>query len=325
MGISIISVILFHFFKDYIEAAGENAPAFMTMFQDLLGSSGVDTFLFLSGIGLYYSYKNSLGKRNVFKFYLVRLIRVLLPYLIVAIPADYVRRVIYQGKEPMEIVRDLTFYNFYDNGENWYWYIGMICACYLIFPILFHIVDRTTNIVEETIFNILVIALISLLAYGLFRYNEELFGNINIAVLRFPAFFVGIFTGKRAYKDRHLNIIFLLGIVALLYFDFVPQDGSNMIIRRYLYGLNGLLLCFIFCLFFHITQIFPWHPIKRTLEFIGNYTLELYLVHVTIRPIMGWMGFAPNTYLLEGVLLLITILLSALVYFLTRPIFNWIR
>ena len=53
-GFSIITIILFHFCEDVEKAGFGGVPAIMTKIYNLaLGSSGVEIFLFLSGMGLF--------------------------------------------------------------------------------------------------------------------------------------------------------------------------------------------------------------------------------------------------------------------------------
>lgn len=325
MGLAIISVILFHFFKDYMAANAEAVPVFMPLFQDYIGSAGVDLFLVLSGMGLYYSYKSKLGKENVFHFYLVKLSRVLVPYLLIAIPADLVRRVWHQGKEWTTIIDDLTFVNFFRNGENWFWYIGMISVCYLIFPILFHIVDKTTTLIEETIFLLLLIAFVTIASYFIWVYNKDLFSNINGALLRFPPFFVGIFIGKRSYERRWFNIFTILLFPLCWVWNTYLPVSSNMILHRYQMTVNILVVSYIVALIVFVAQIFPWHPIRWIFEFIGKYTLELYLTHVAVRAIMTWLGYKTDNYLWEGIMLLISVAVSVVLRLLSNLILRPLR
>ena len=79
-GFSIITIILFHFCEDVEKAGFGGAATAMTKINNLvLGSSGVEIFLFLSGMGLFYSLS---GDPRLSSFYRKRLRRVLPAYLV---------------------------------------------------------------------------------------------------------------------------------------------------------------------------------------------------------------------------------------------------
>ena len=81
------------------------------------GYCGVDVFLFLSGIGLYYSMENDPSPAH---FYKKRALRVLLPYAVVA--------VFYEGGRcllghitPAETMANVTFVSYWRDGVQTYW------------------------------------------------------------------------------------------------------------------------------------------------------------------------------------------------------------
>lgn len=58
MGVQILLIMAFHYTEDLSNAADHfNGPA--QVFYDYIGSSGVDMFLMISGLGLYYSWKRN--------------------------------------------------------------------------------------------------------------------------------------------------------------------------------------------------------------------------------------------------------------------------
>lgn len=80
MGVQILLIMAFHYTEDLSNAADHfNGPA--QVFYDYIGSSGVDMFLMISGLGLYYSWKRN---PDAGAFYRKRLTRVLVPYVAAA-------------------------------------------------------------------------------------------------------------------------------------------------------------------------------------------------------------------------------------------------
>jgi peptidoglycan/LPS O-acetylase OafA/YrhL len=154
MGISILLILVFHYTED-CQSAGINYTGWVRWFRTRIGSSSVEVFLFLSGMGLYYALKKN---PDVVRFYKRRLLRVLLPYLIVALPVWLVYDLHFAGKNIGAVILDVTFWTFFRSGVKLYWYIGMILFCYLIFPYLFRIVENARDAMEGEIYQLVLIA-----------------------------------------------------------------------------------------------------------------------------------------------------------------------
>ena len=58
MGIAMISIIIFHYTEDSMNSL-YNYSGIIRMYKKTIGSSGVDLFLLLSGLGLVYSMKKN--------------------------------------------------------------------------------------------------------------------------------------------------------------------------------------------------------------------------------------------------------------------------
>lgn len=84
-GLSIISIIIYHFCEDYFYAyqAGEVAKNILILgYYHGISSVGVEIFLLLSGFGLYYSFSKDDDLRT---FYLKRAKKLLIPYIPIGI------------------------------------------------------------------------------------------------------------------------------------------------------------------------------------------------------------------------------------------------
>lgn len=82
-GIAIILILLFHFAGTHVNHYGPiGADSFLfvaiSSFEKYVGSVGVELFVFLSGMSMYYSYtRNS----RLLSFYSKRYQRILIPYI----------------------------------------------------------------------------------------------------------------------------------------------------------------------------------------------------------------------------------------------------
>lgn len=78
-GLSIIEILIFHFFENYFDSSDgiKGILYYLGRAYDLfLGSIGVEVFLFLSGMGLYYSLKKR-KDNSIINFYKRRFKRLL--------------------------------------------------------------------------------------------------------------------------------------------------------------------------------------------------------------------------------------------------------
>ena len=84
-GVAIISIMIFHFFEDIANSnlSGGGLGFLGKLYNTFIGSVGVEFFVFLSGVGLYFSMSKD---SNILHFFQKRIKRILPAYLMVAIP-----------------------------------------------------------------------------------------------------------------------------------------------------------------------------------------------------------------------------------------------
>lgn len=305
MGLAILSIIFFHYTEDCVNMKYNLKPLIVN-YKMYIGSCGVDIFLFLSGLGLYYSFKKN---PDIQSFYKKRLSRVLVPYLFVAIPAWFFKDIIKLNLGIAQFVKDLLFISFFESGSKWFWYIFMILVCYLIYPYIFHYIDSSNSI--SKMLNIFLFFTIISMMFEL--YNPDFFSNINIALLRFPAFFLGSFIGKESYYNHPIPVE--AGILAVLAFALLPLKAtSKILLSRYIIGFFGIVLFVCIALVLEVLSrkgikiLF----LKAIIEWCGNYSLELYLTHVALRSIMNSVHFPTYRIRYECVLIFLSVLSSFL-------------
>lgn len=303
MGLAMLSILLFHFTEDCVNL-NYHRNTLVTGYKNYIGSSGVDIFLFLSGFGLYYSYKKNPDKKT---FYRKRFVKILIPYFLVAIPAWIIKDFVLSDVGIKQYVKDVLFLSFFQDGTKWMWYILMILICYIIFPNVFEAAESKKSIVKLLI----AFVMVTVIAVILRLCNEELFGYVNIALLRFPVFFLGTFVGKAAYQDKKITtgvyILFVFAVFTILF-----KSSSGTIISRYILGAFSIA-CFIFiAVILDILSRKNIHltPLVKVVEWFGNYSLELYLTHVTIRKIMNQVGLHTCRIRYECLLIILAIIAS---------------
>ena len=124
MGIACLWVVFHHNIFDW--------PSFLEPIRKLAtyGNAGVDIFLFLSGISLYFAYSK---KPQLGSFYKRRAIRLLIPYILLAVPYWIWKDI---GLQKGPFLLDVTMLSFPLDGIITTWYVGAILLFYLAYPLI---------------------------------------------------------------------------------------------------------------------------------------------------------------------------------------------
>lgn len=283
MGLSILVIILFHFTED-CQTYEYHYTGWIYLFRTYIGSSSVDAFLFFSGLGLYYSMKNN---PDLGVFYRKRFTKLLIPYAIVALPSYFILDVLLEHRGIWEVCKDFTFLSFFTEGDRWYWYIGLMLFCYLIYPYVFQIVDSARDAIDGEIRLLSLASGITVLALVIELFEKEAFSNTNIALLRLPIFLAGCFYGRSSYEGRTTywkwGILFVLSSGLLM---LIPSGSP--IFGRYVMGIFNVSVCAGIAWIFSKISC---RPLLKLLEWFGARSLELYLTHITIRKFMKRLGY----------------------------------
>lgn len=303
MGLAILSIIFFHFTEDCI-SNGYNINFITVYYKTYIGSCGVDVFLFLSGFGLYYSFKKN---SDVKRFFQKRFSRVLIPYILVAFPCYFLKDVVLQKKHILYVLKDVLFVSFFDSGDRWFWYIFLISLCYLMYPYLFRYIDSSHSVGFMKDVWLVCTAIGVLFLVG----NPPFFANINIALLRIPSFFAGSMIGKAACDEKEIPKG-MIGLVIVSVLLLPVGKTSELLLSRYIFGLFGIVMfsCVAVVLEWMDRRGMKFSLIKRLLEWFGTYSLELYLVHVAVRKFMLYAGYPTYRVRYECVLIVLSIVVS---------------
>ena len=310
MGLAIISILIFHFTDD-CRIYQTKFEGIIYYYNMLIASAGVDAFLALSGFGLFYSMKRK-PNAPLRQFYWRRYTRILIPYLLVAVPSLLWRDVLVNHESILYFLKELSFVTLIQQGRTWYWYILMIGLCYLIFPYLFQLIDRAADDLSAQTRIVTWASFVTIGCIVLQLYAGELFKHTNIALLRFPPFIIGCYLGRVAWQKKRVHPgVFLLG--AVFVFLLPLRFNGNIIMTRYI--LASLFL-FLLLLTVALLEYGPFPKCKqiiiRVLEWFGRYTLELYLTHVTVRVILCYLGYYTSRFRYEALMLVLSLLLSLL-------------
>ena len=253
MGWSILWIMMLHFRFLQIAPIG---------FIAQYGFAGVEIFMFVSGLGLYYSLDKD---DHLLPFYRKRLLRIFPTYYILGI---FFSIFIYHDTIPTYLFRFTTF-GYWTNGIFAEWYIPAIVFLYLLAP-FFKQLFTSQRLVYAAL-----LAFAILIASVLLVERDNLIDTrFYFLLYRIPAFLLGMACAywiKNNASTKYYYLIALLGIPAFIWL--FPQ---HHVVYRYKYlSLLFLMPCFIM-VFCTISKLIPL--LNRGIAQMGNASLEIYLI-----------------------------------------------
>lgn len=245
---------------------------------------GVDIFLLLSGLGLYYSFRKN---PRVITFWRKRYTKILPPYIIVVLLYGIVWVGWFQKLSFAAYAYKYSLVTFYIFGELAIWFVAAILTLYAIFPILYAVLQKNPKV-----FALSCIA-IAIGSMGIAYQNRlESLKIINeILVIRLPAFLVGMLIAKAILDKKAPEVsaiyVWLAWVVStvLIVYVLVVAPANYWVIVRLLFlpfVLSGMLL-----LIKPIERCKKNRCLYRFLCFLGGVTLEIYLLHERILSIIN--------------------------------------
>lgn len=114
----------------------DNIIGYFYVFTRVLGTMGVDIFLFCSGMGLFYSF---FANKNLKFFYKKRFCRILPAYFIVCIPWYLYKCFIESNLGIRGFFQNILQISFWTEGNGEEWYIVFILMMYICFPLIYRV------------------------------------------------------------------------------------------------------------------------------------------------------------------------------------------
>lgn len=270
MGAAMLFVILFH-------VALDRGDPFYGLRR--CGNVGVDIFLFLSGVGLWFSWVKS---PDVLRFYRRRLLRIVPTWIVVATAfylPDYLgaRRF---SHSIVDLIGDITInWDFWLHDELTFWYVPAIMALYLVAPWYMRLIQ------SRPVYRWLPLLMViwCVMVQWVLPIHHAV-GHIEIFWSRVPIFFIGINFGEMVRMRRQLSsdavwlllVTFLMTFGTCLYLEQVRHGQFPLFVERMLY------IPFTVCTVLVMNRIFRRTPqwVNRLFRFVGALSLEAYLIHI---------------------------------------------
>lgn len=272
MGFAILWVIFFHF--------GYKPPDPLAALQSS-GYSGVDIFFFASGIGCYLSYSRD---KNAAAFIKRRFIRIMPTYFVfIVIWCTY--KVITDGMDFTTVlgnifcVQDLT-----GKDGSFNWYFGAMWIFYLLTPYFVAVADKIKKPAGCVPFCLLLV---------LFSFPFWNVKALIIIVTRLPVYFLGMYLAKRSQvSDDKISLKFMLiatvlSIISMAAFIVCYFKLHDELWNYGLWWYPFIITAPTICLYLsfiskQLEKKSVGQKILKAFSFIGNYTFELFLVHVFV-------------------------------------------
>lgn len=278
-GFSILWIILFHGLNVKNSSLCKELDVLKGFIKH--GNCGVEIFLFLSGMCLYYSFKNN---EKIGQFYIKRLKRILIPFFVInGVYWCYI--CIIETNNILQFIKNITFYSFWFEGNKLVWFIALILPLYLFYPILFKSIIENKNL-NRLNYIICLCVITYILCYLFKKFDYQWYKAIEIALTRIPVFLLGCYCGVLAYEEKIINssikaISLIIIIFGVGYFYLYPIGLVRTFRTPYL--LLGPSIAIWFCICLEVINTPP--PINTILSKCGRLSLELYLSHMILREI----------------------------------------
>ena len=301
-GFAILWIMVFHGF-DWNGFDYSFGKAWLMPLRGFInfGNCGVELFLLLSGISLYFSFAR---RQETLGFYKKRYLR-LFPALWIINGGYWLylffRDVLSEGVGIIQagghFFMRMTQLSFWFGNDRQAWYVAAIAIFYFIYPFLYHFLYDDEHKTGRRVALLVGFALVALLSAR--AAYPKMYERFEIAATRFPIFFVGCGLGKLVYERRKISwawlilpVAIVVGTLVLCQLGYIrwgevgPQDVfhlkqwlTDVALWRYVLGLFGTSVTFLVGMLLHFAS---WKPLHAFFKFFGNMSLELYLAHTTL-------------------------------------------
>lgn len=310
-GLSIIGIIILHY---VLGLAKLNLPGIagyaVNLYCEIIGSTGVEVFLFLSGMGLCFSMNKD---SNVLRFYTRRFRRLLIPYAIWGGFYWIYKDLFLYNFGKKRVLYDFFFVSFWRDGCVNLWFIAFIILMYMVYPLVYFCF-RKENKYRKLLFVLSIVFCIFVIEWMQIK-TPNFFDNTKFASFRVPIFLFGAYYGQKIYDKEKFNVMDAILAVSGLVLNtiYVISRHSSLftfiqkIDMEYIKGIYSFGIVIVLAILF---SLFKKNIINKFLIATGALSLELYMTHVNIRKIMSVKGYNLASPLWYGVCLILAIIAS---------------
>lgn len=277
-GIGVLGVFLVHSLYFF-----NTVPSIVTKAFGY-GSMGVVIFAFLSGIGLYQSLSRNV---NLGRYYKNRIVRVIIPYLLIG-GIFYAWRDIIYTHSVGQFFYDLSLLSFWMDHKG-AWYVAWMIPIYILYPIYYKWCKCARNRIIPTVISISVVTIGSFFLNAAYVDILIHLQNLIVATL---AFIIGSYFGNAVKNKEKIRLPFFIVCLSFSVIKkFIPFESA--VLNIYAYTLTGVALCVLSAI---MLDVINQRRIDKVLSFLGKMSLELYLTNIFLITIYKLVkkDFNPN-------------------------------
>jgi len=317
MGIGILGVLIAHWFG-FQHINDGTFYLLSSYFCRLVFTEG---FLFLSGFGLYCSYRKNENARG---FYSRRIKRLIIPFLILSMPVYLFRYYLDASYSFYDFLTQITTVYFWIKG-NFYgmWYISLSVLLYIVFPLFY----KFLFISSKHIF-LRFLALLFLLMsfnYVLQKFSANYYNLLEIGISKIPIFMFGIYAGylcsnKIISDKKYLQVFFSMALLYII----LSLFKQNYWIMNLCGQFQKLVFIPLICATLRLTSSSTIGTgVMYVLNFFGKYSLELYIVHLHTYLVFSIMNLNLSNVLISSLSITISVILCVPLNMLIKKIVNY--
>lgn len=246
-----------------------------------LGSIGVDIFLFLSGLGLFYAMKKC---DSVKMFYKRRILRILPSYMLIT-GVLFGIIVLMKHMTWTDYLLQVSTLYLWIQGPSITWYVSFVYLLYLCYPLIFRVLT-SDNWKKNTV---LMVGICLAVEICIFIWMPDFYVQYEFALARIPIFLIGAIFGRREYDEKGYSLwsvgmyglIFLCIRVLLISMSDIQPDLYQIGVRiSYIFGTLFVVECMPV-----LKRFIPVKWLWCLIAAIGRASLEIYLVHALLSQI----------------------------------------
>ena len=208
------------------------------------------------------------------------------------------------------VFQDLSFYTFFTEGVKTIWFILFLIIAYTFFPLIYKAIYYGDN--QRHLVGLLLVLATIALPIILREVSKPLYSNTQIALTRIPLFIVGVYDGKMIKDNKKIpHPLVICGIAIAFVLQYYSKKVELISYKdRYVAAYFGIAL--IMLLIYILQMVGRFEFLMRVFRFFGKYSLELYLLHITMRNYMTTIGLPCYKTRFYAVMILIATLLSVI-------------
>ena len=270
-GLSILWIMLFHG-----TICGIHYSSVLRLLN--IGNIGVEIFLFLSGISLYYSFSKN---QNLRLYTFRRITRLLIP--VITVSGLYWLYLLFSDNIGLfGLLSRLMGLHFWLTGDQQIWFLSFLMLAYILYPYYWYFLFSKEGTNRLYLARMILLVALSISITILIKiYSADFYINTEIALTRFPVFIIGALAGKYVYEQRKVPnwIIIPCTLAVGVVFIVLSKGLTSGIISRYIYMVAGIPLTIILgWIFDRLSNT----VIGRIMTYLGRMSIELYIAHIML-------------------------------------------